>query len=354
LRRTWCAGATSTFSPTPKLALLLLGELAHTVLMIDSATELLDRQVGVITRAQLRARGIDKPTLDRLVRRRELVRLLPGVFVNHTGTASWLQRAWAGTLYYAPAALGREAALRALHGAGWRGHDDAAPITIMVDASRHLAELPGYDLHRVVGLEAKVHWQASPPKMRVEEAVLDIAAGAISDSDALEVLADAVRSRCTTPQRLLATLAARSRIRRRKWLIGVLNDLAEGTSSVLESGYLRLVERAHGLPRSARQAPALSTLGSIHRDVDYGELGVYVELDGALFHDNPQQRDRDLDRDLDAATESRITLRLGWGQVFRRPCPTAARVAAILQTRGWTGAATPCGPECALRLRHVG
>ena len=126
----------------------------------------------------------------------------------------------------------------------------------------------------------------------------------------------------------------------------MLADVAEGACSVLEHAYLVKVERAHGLPRGCRQARATASVGVVYRDVTYAEVD--LELDGHLYHDSVEQRDRDLDRDLDAAVRSRTTIRSGYGQVFERPCRTAARIAVVLRSRGWTGTPVPCGPMCPL------
>jgi hypothetical protein len=88
--------------------------------------------------------------------------------------------------------------------------------------------------------------------------------------------------------------------------------------------------------------------GLVLRDVVYDEFGVDLELDGRLFHASARQRDRDLDRDLDAAVLGHATVRLGWGQVFDRPCVTAGRLAVLLQRGGWTGSPRACGPGCPL------
>ncbi|MET1059435.1 MAG: hypothetical protein ABWX84_07545 [Nocardioides sp.] len=85
---------------------------------------------------------------------------------------------------------------------------------------------------------------------------------------------------------------------------GVLRDVAEGTCSVLEHGYLHLVERAHGLPSAQRQLHATGSVGVVYRDADYGLL--VVELDGRLFHDSTEQRDRDFERDLDCALANTV------------------------------------------------
>jgi len=69
-------------------------------------------------------------------------------------------------------------------------------------------------------------------------------------------------------------------------------------------------------------------------------------LAGRSWHDGPGARDRDLERDLDAvAGAGRTTVRLGPGQVFDRPCLTAAKVAAVLTAHGWTGTLERC-PHC--------
>lgn len=97
---------------------------------------LLSDQHGVIARRQGIAAGWQRSDIERMMRRQEWVRLLPGVFLDHTGEPTWLQRAWAGVLYYRPAALADASALRAAAGPGWRGHDDAGSIHIAVAGPR--------------------------------------------------------------------------------------------------------------------------------------------------------------------------------------------------------------------------
>jgi hypothetical protein len=146
---------------------------------------------------------------------------------------------------------------------------------------------------------------------------------------------------------MLDALAARQRLPRRDWVTGVLTDIAEGTCSVLEHGYLTRVERPHGLPGARRQLMGAGRCGRIYRDASYA-VPVEVELDGRLFHDSAESRDSDFDRDLLTQVEGGLTTRLSWGQVFDRPCWTAGQVGVLLQQRGWAGSPTPCGPECPL------
>ena len=307
---------------------------------LEELRRLLTVQSGVVSRGQLRAIGAAKNDVDRMVRRRELTRVTKGVYVDHTGHLSWLQCAWAAVLCASPAALCLSSALP--------GPNPDGPIHVAIDADRRVADRPGVRIHRIGNLDAKVQWNLAPPRMRPEYNTLELVHRAKSEHDVIRFLTDAVNSRRTTVARLRTALASRGRLRRRRWIIRLLDDLEMGVCSVLEHGYLTRVERAHGLPRSRRQAPRRDGRGSEYRDALYEKYGLVVELDGAAWHDDPDARDRDADRDLDDHADGRETVRLRWRQVFGRSCRTADRIARILQRRGWTGAPHGCGPECGL------
>ncbi|MFC6150055.1 MULTISPECIES: hypothetical protein [Mumia] len=190
-------------------------------------------------------------------------------------------------------------------------------------------------------------WNTAPPRLRYEQAVLDVAIASADAVDTVATLARACASRRTTADRLLAAMSDRRRVARRHWLCAVLADIAAGTHSVLEHAYLGRVERPHGLPTPRRQLRSVGSSGTEYRDVDLGLL--VIELDGRLYHETARQRDVDLDRDLDVLGEGRPTARLGWGQVYRRPCRTAVKLARILQLLGWEGKPTRCpSPDCAV------
>jgi hypothetical protein len=310
---------------------------------VDSLLEL---QSGVISRAQLLGCGAAPHDVKRLIRRRDLNELLPGVYMDHTGAPTWLQRAWAGALARWPAALSGASAIRSVVGPGWRGHDDLGPIELAVARHRTLIARDGYRLRHLTQFEARVQWSTSPPRVRLEDAILQVAADQTSEWQAIGVLTDACGSRRTTPARLLAATDALTRLRRRRFLREVLVDLDSGACSVLEQGYLRLVERPHLLPAAERQVTIRNDRGREYRDVEYRAYLVGLELDGRVYHESASQRDRDLDRDLDAAVAGKAAVRLGWGQVFGRPCLTAERVAALLSANGWIGCASSCGPDC--------
>ncbi len=312
--------------------------------MHDDLGALLVGQCGVVSRRQLTHLGYRPHDIKRLIRQRRLARVHPGVYVGHTGPPTWEQQAWAAVLAVWPAVLCAESAIHDPAAAPGQ----AAPIHVAVDGGRRCVAPAGVTVHRITGLHGRAQWNRSPPRLRPEDAALDVAADAESEFAAFGVLAEVCRMRRTTPERLAAALAQRGRMRHRAWLAAVLADLTAGTTSVLEQRYARDIERAHRLPASRRQVRAAASTGVVYRDVEYAD-GLIVELDGRLVHNTVVQRDADFERDLDAALGGRVTVRLSWGQVVGRPCSTAAKIAQLLQHRGWAGEARPCGPSCPLR-----
>ena len=148
----------------------------------------------------------------------------------------------------------------------------------------HLLPPPGVVPHRVTDLERRALWNLSPPRLRYEYAVLEVTSAAETDLEAVAALSAACDSRRTTADRLLAALLERSRLRRRRWLAAVLTDVAAGTCSVLEHGYLGSVEHPHGLSPGRRQTSHRHPHQGTFRDVEYRRFGLVVELDGRLFH----------------------------------------------------------------------
>jgi hypothetical protein len=308
------------------------------------AVDFLRDQQGVVARAQLLAAGETPASIRRMIRRRELAIVHPGIYVDHTGVPTWVQRSWAAVLHAWPAALTGESALRSHEGPGKRA--DPTTIEVAVARSRTVLAPPGVRIKRIDRLDERAVWTLGPPRLRYDDAAIEVACRAVTDLEALRVLADVVQGRRSTAGRLAAELGSRGRAPRRVWLTSVLGDIAEGTCSVLEHGYLARVVRPHGLPVGERQVRDGRGDRVAYRDVQHDDL--VVELDGRLTHDSARQRDADMERDLDAALVGKDTVRLGWGQVFDRACSTAAKVAALHSARGWAGVPRPCGDGCGI------
>ena len=320
----------------------------------QAVTRLLEAQDGVVSRRQLRSLDTDDHDVARMVRQRQWVAVHPGVYVSHTGPPTASQREWAAVLLHAPAALTGYSALRRYGVRTGRDHTSRTtpdevpgPARISVAVARHRRVLtrPGVEVVRMGRFATDVLDNLSPPRVRLEMVLLDLASSAADDAAAVAVLADGVGSHRTTADRLLAALDLRSRLPRRAFLAAVLTDVGGGLHSVLERRYLHDVERAHGLPSARRQVRTGATGSSTVRDVEHTDLQVVVELDGRLGHELARDRWDDLGRDVESAVSGAVTLRLGWGQVLD-PCRTARAVGSVLSARGWTGRPTRCGLGC--------
>lgn len=301
---------------------------------------LLRQQDGVVARRQLLGLGATPSDVDRLVRRRDLVRAYDGIYVDHTGPLTPRQREWVAVLAAWPAVLADESALP-----GPRPGD----VRIAVAHGRSLLLPPGVRMRRVVDLDGRALWQRSPPRMRPEDALIDVMVDRVAAEEiprGFAALADAVTARATTPHRVLDRLALRTRVRGRRVIEGMLTDARDGVCSVLERGYLQRVERPHGLPRAVRQAASRATGGLTLQDARYEPYGFVVELDGTLGHTSAAARDQDSMRDLaEMAIARRLTTRITYGVVFDHGCRAAHLIGQILRERGWPGSPRRC-PRC--------
>lgn len=309
----------------------------------------LSAQDRVISRRQVRVCGFDDVEIERRIRRREWARIHDGVYVGHTGEPSWQQLAWAAVLYHWPAALAGRSALVA-H--GLRSHDGGEPTTMEVAVAhgRRVVDPVGVRTSTLNDFDAATQTHLSPPRVRVEHAVLTVAAAARTEDAAVAVAADACQSRRTTARRLAECLQGRTRLRHRRLLLTILEDVAAGAYSALERRYLAQVERPHGLPLGKRQRRVSQGPSPAYRDVDYLGLRTVIELDGRLGHEKAADRWADIERDIDSIVAGETTVRLGWRQVLE-PCRVAGLVGRVLTTGGWTGEVKACGPECRVSNR---
>ncbi len=309
-------------------------------------------QSGVIARRQVLASGLDDDDIERMLRRREWSRVHPGVYVDHTGEPTWIERAWAATLFHWPAALAGPSALR-VHGVrsagGVLSSVSTELIHVVVAHDRRVWAPAGVLLTRRRRFDDRVQLHLSPPRLRIDEALLDVAATCRDEASAVAVLADACQDGRTTPARLRLTLLSRGRLRHRQTLLAVVDDAADGALSVFERRYLNQVERRHGLPAARRQVRVVTRGGVTYRDVEYTDFATVVELDGRLAHAGSRRWWDDLDRDIESAISGQVTVRLGWGHVLE-PCRTAAQLGRLLRSRGWAGSPAPCRPGCRLEV----
>lgn len=245
--------------------------------------EFADAQAGVVARSQLLTTGWTPGQLGAVLDARRWTGLYPGVYATFTGPIPALSRAWAAVL-----AAGPDAALAGA-GALWLWGVLPAPpdrFTVCVPWERRVEAPHDVRVVRRRHLDRLVHPAALPPRLRVEEAVLDVVDAAVRPADVIDVVLRATGSRQTTPVRLAGAQSRRSRLRHRRLLVEMIGESADGVQSALERRFRRTVEQAHGLPRAERNRPepVLDALGrqvrSRYRDAHYRRWRTVVELDG--------------------------------------------------------------------------
>lgn len=297
-------------------------------------------QHGVVSRRQIERLGGSESDIRRMIRRRELTSVHPGVYVNHSGELTRAQREWVGVQSAWPAALTNDTAL-------------PKPASPAIHVAVHLGRtvvVPRFVVpHRTANLDRLVDWRAGPPTVQLEHALINVMSAHLKEDDvaaAFAALTATAFTRRITPEWLLAALASQPRVAGRAMIRAMTEDLRDGVCSVLERGYRHRVERPHGLPSARRQARSSATGKATDQDVRYEQYGVIVELNGRTWHDNPRAWDADAKRDLaELAVSELLTARVTYGLVFRDQCQTARWIADVLRRRGWHGECRRC-PRC--------
>ncbi|MGI3780144.1 MAG: hypothetical protein ACRYG2_05135, partial [Janthinobacterium lividum] len=268
-----------------------------------------------------------------------------GVYGVGTAAPTFDGLAWAGCLVGGEGSrIGGLAAARLL------GLSDEVPdvVTVVLPAGRRAGrDDRRWDFVRERPGVRPGTGRGSPPRLGVEDTVLDLC----DQGDRAEVVgwvSAAVQRRLTTPSRLRRRVEDRNRLRHRRFVLRLVDDVELGAESPIEIAYLNDVERAHGLPRGHRQlSPAGSTYST---DVDYDPYALLVELDGRIGHQG-RGRFRDMKRDNAHVLLGRPTLRFGQDDVLTSPCAVASQVADLLIRCGWGSLPTPC-PRCNLSRRQ--
>jgi hypothetical protein len=307
-----------------------------------------DEQAGVADRSQTLHSGVSRNTVRRRLGSGQWQRLHRGVYAAFSGAAPRDAQLWAALLRAGPGATLSHYTAAELHGLIDSPTDQ---IHVTVPATRNPARqgrINGLVIHRSCRIDAARHPALSPPRTRVEDTVLDLVEAARDFDEAFTWISRAVGRRRTTAPLLAVAVAARKRMRWRRELAAALTDVADGVHSLLERRYVTGVERAHGLPRAARQARrrhGADATRSTYIDNLYVEYDACVELDGHVAHP-ADQRWSDIRRDNANTASGSATLRFGWTDITQHPCQVAMLVADTLHRRGWPGHPRPCSPGC--------
>lgn len=219
-----------------------------------------------------------------------------------------------------------------------------------VAAVRRVDPQPDLHLHRTRQWSAAELEATSLPRTTPERTLLDLVGASTKDKLA-GLVTDAIRSRVTTPERVLAAAIIRPKQRHRRLLVEMLAEAAGGVESALELAFAKVLRRHKVLEPRRQVRELLPRAGAIRIDALFDPYDVIAELDGRLGHFTAADVARDQTRDNAHALSGRVPLRFGWVRVISDGCEVAAEVVEALSSRGWTGQPRACGPSCALGRR---
>ncbi len=301
-----------------------------------------EAQFDLVTHAQCRAAGLSEKAVQWRVSSRRWVRLHSGVYLTKPGRSEWAVGATAVLLRAQSTEGAADAAFCGQSAAFLWGLQGRAPseVELVVPYGRCVRVGDGARVRRSMRWEDLVDERAWPWRTTIPATVLDVAADGTA-LDALSVVARAVQQQRVSVTELRQELARRPGHRHGTVLRPALQDVDDGGESGAELLYVRDVERAHGLPRAVRQQASDRGRRRFH-DNEYEGLGLIVEVDGRLGHEQWEDRVRDGRRDRQLLGADRTSARVFWADVALTPCDTAREVAAILQHRGWAGRPHPC------------
>ena len=301
-------------------------------------------QAGVVTRAQALSAGLSRGAIAHRVTTGRWQRLHEGVYATFSGPVPRQAQLWAAVLYAGSGAVLSHQTAAELH----RLIDKPAPVIhLTVPAARRVAPQTGLKVCTSKHILANRRFPPGVlPRTLVDDTLLDLVDQAETIDEVCGLITRAFGRRLTSEGRLRATARLRKRLRWRHDVDVLITEAAHGTHSLLEHCYDRDVERAHGLPRAARQTRYTKLDGHKgFRDRYYQEYGVLVELDGVSAHPE-ENRWADRERDNHAALQRQQTLRFGWKHVRHQSCATAAMTATVLMNHGWQGRPKRCSPDC--------
>lgn len=267
-------------------------------------------QAGLITRAQLASAGVERWSVAHRVATERWQRLTATVVATTTGSLTVEQRLWLGVLHAGAGAI--VGGITAAEHAGLRNwHRDEAVILVPYDndVPAPVAGLRFVRTRRDTdGLRAR---GATPPRVRIEPAVLMFAAAEPSARTAQGVLAAVVQQRLTEPGALREWLERLAPLRRPKMLRQALADIAGGAQSVAEIDVRRFCRR-HRFALPARQVKRLDATGRLrYTDCEWqlpdGRTMV-LEVDGA-FHMDVEHWEHDMARERALTAPGRVVMR---------------------------------------------
>ncbi|MEA2220947.1 MAG: hypothetical protein QOJ35_3573 [Solirubrobacteraceae bacterium] len=276
-------------------------------------------QDGVVSTAQLHARGLNNAAIAVRVRNGRLHRIHQGVYAVGHEAITLRGRFMAAVLACGDGAVLSHAAAGALW--GFLTWDERLPeVTVVGSGGRRR---PGLRIHRARGLDPRdVRRNLAIPVTTVERALLDLADD-LPDKGLRRATRQAQAMNLTNV-RLIADVLTRADGRRgARRLARLIADGPAPTRSELEDVVLDLVVAA-GLAR-----PQINRrLGRVYPDLRWPQERLTVECDGRAWHAGKLATEDDAERQARLEADGERVLRVTWQQVVAQPQLTVRRLVA--------------------------
>lgn len=238
------------------------------------ARELAAAHGGVVHRLALAEHGIDRFAVRNEVAAGRWFKVGRHTVAIHSpelsDTAQWWRAVWES------GSGARLDGVSALQAGGMTGFSaPVVDVTVPKTSHPHAVERVRLHLPRVPGPVAGAGIRRVAPDI----ATIHAGQWAVSDRQAALLICMPLQQRLTTPTRLQLVWRGVRRSARRKFLDGVITDVADGAHSLGELDFSRMVREA-GLPPPSRQSVREGPGGRVYLDVSWDDVGLVVEIDG--------------------------------------------------------------------------
>jgi hypothetical protein len=250
----------------------------------------LQAQHQIITRVQVLACGMPQSTLDRYIAPGgRWQRLLPGVYLAVTGTATQDQREMAALLYAGRRSLLTGSAAMRRHRLRPAGPD---VVDVLIPWQRRRQSTAFVRVHRTRRMPVRLYVTGGIRFAMAPRAVADAARILTRFDDVRHVVCEAVQRRACTVAELTEELEVGSP-RSSALFREALAEVGDGVRSVAEADFRLLILRS-GLPRPVFNAQLFDADGIFIATVDawWQEAGVAAEIDSRAYHLTAADQDR--------------------------------------------------------------
>jgi hypothetical protein len=261
---------------------------------VERLRHVLHAQHQVITRRQVLLCGLPHSTVDRYIASGgPWQRLLPGVYLAHTGAVTQDQREMAALLYAGPRSLITGSAAVRRHRLSPPGPD---VVDVLIPWNRRRQNAGFVRVHRTRRMPDRRCGTGEVRFTKAPRAVADAARSLTRFDDVRRVVCEAVQRRACTVAELTAELRA-GPVAGAGLFRDALAEIGDGVRSVAEADCRLLIVRSD-LPQPMFNARLFDANGVFIATVDawWQDAGVAAEVDSRAYHLTAEDQDHTTER----------------------------------------------------------